>query len=422
MSASASGPWPCGRVGLACGLLLLACSPLLTSGRLTNCSHPVVPEHGGFRCEPSPCRGFPPRSAIRLFCEPGYRLPPRLQLSRCRGGRWAPPIPACVPAKDGVRAEDRGGEPLPSMATTAVGVSIFLLTTTACLVVKSRLCPCRPPRRRPSDQLDLVVDGPVALPSYEEAVYGSWGQRLEPCAGPTPLLLSRGGGGGRPRPGGGGGRRAPPSPCWPPTARTCPPPPTRRPGAATACGGAETRSPDHQGPDADRTGPDWTGSVHPGLDQIRSTWTGPDLPGPDLPGPDLPGLDCPGSDRFSSDPIDLDRIRSARTRLSQVRLSRIGPVQLRPDRSGSDWIGLVQTGSAQTGSAGPRPDQTVLDRTRSSWTGQDRIDLDRIRSSWTSDRIAPGLDCPGSDRFGSDWIGWARTGSDQMTWTGSDLP
>lgn len=49
--------------------------------------------------------------------------------------------------------------------------------------------------RRSSDQLDLMVDGlPVSLPSYEEAVYGSWGQRIPACSapGPTQLLLAQG--------------------------------------------------------------------------------------------------------------------------------------------------------------------------------------------------------------------------------------
>lgn len=39
--------------------------------------------------------------------------------------------------------------------------------------------------------MDLMVDGlPVSLPTYEEAVYGSWGQRLPPLRGPTQLLLA----------------------------------------------------------------------------------------------------------------------------------------------------------------------------------------------------------------------------------------
>ncbi len=46
--------------------------------------------------------------------------------------------------------------------------------------------------RRSSDQLDLVVDGlPVSLPTYEEAIYNSWGQRLPPFCGPTQLLLTQ---------------------------------------------------------------------------------------------------------------------------------------------------------------------------------------------------------------------------------------
>lgn len=107
-----------------------------------------------------------------------------------------------------MKSEDRAYDSMPSMATTAVGVSIFLLTTTACLVVKSRLYPCQShSSRRSSDQLDLMVDGlPITLPSYEEAVYGSWGQRLPPCSspGPTQLLLAQEAAGRRNQPPPGG--------------------------------------------------------------------------------------------------------------------------------------------------------------------------------------------------------------------------
>ncbi|XP_008424881.1 sushi domain-containing protein 6 isoform X1 [Poecilia reticulata] len=190
MSAPVQYSWPSGRICLVCGLLLLASSPLLSAGRL-NCSHPLVPEHGGFRCDPSPCRGFPPKTVIRIFCENGYHTGNKKPSSRCQRGRWAP-IPPCIPMKDGPSMKPDGD--MPSMATTAVGVSIFLLTTTACLIVKSRLYPCRSHGRRSSDQLDLMVDGlSVSLPSYEEAVYGSWGQRIAPCSapGPTQLLLAQ---------------------------------------------------------------------------------------------------------------------------------------------------------------------------------------------------------------------------------------
>lgn len=196
MSASLFYPWPCGRISLVCGLLLLA-SQHPAAGRLSNCSHPMVPEHGGFRCDPSPCRGFPQRSTIHFFCEPGYHISSNIRASRCRHGKWMPPIPACVPIRDGpnMNSNSRVNDSMPSMATTAVGVSIFLLTTTACLVVKSRLFPCQSHgSRRSSDQLDLMVDGlPVSLPSYEEAVYGSWGQRIPACSvpGPTQLLLAQ---------------------------------------------------------------------------------------------------------------------------------------------------------------------------------------------------------------------------------------
>ncbi|XP_030634388.1 sushi domain-containing protein 6 isoform X2 [Chanos chanos] len=191
MSAQRLSLWSCLHCALSFGVFILAILPERTTGK--NCSHPVVPEHGGFRCEPSPCRGFPQKSYIYYFCEPGYVLPGRVHRSVCRHGRWTPSVPTCVLSPDGhPKYEDKVANSLPSVATTAVGVSIFLLTTTVCMVVKSRLYPCQSHNRRSSDQLDLVVDGlPVALPTYEEAVYGSWGQRLPPNHGPTQLLLAQ---------------------------------------------------------------------------------------------------------------------------------------------------------------------------------------------------------------------------------------
>ncbi|MBN3318436.1 SUSD6 protein, partial [Atractosteus spatula] len=185
-------------------------------------SHPLVPEHGGFRCQPSPCRGFPHNRIILYFCEPGYSLPQDSPGSaRCRHGRWTSAVPGCVsiPAPwDPLCCGTAGAEQLPwvarevlpsggwspdpedqntntntlpGVAMTAVSVSIFLVTTTACVVIKSRLHPCHS-ERRSSDQLDLMIDGgPVPLPSYEEAVYGSRGERIPPSQGPTQLLLAR---------------------------------------------------------------------------------------------------------------------------------------------------------------------------------------------------------------------------------------
>ncbi|KAI4815018.1 hypothetical protein KUCAC02_005185 [Chaenocephalus aceratus] len=95
------------------------------------------------------------------------------------GGGCPPSPPAPLSERvPKMNSDDRGNDSMPSMATTAVGVSIFLLTTTACLVVKSRLYPCQSHSRRSSDQLDLMVDGlPVSLPSYEEAIQSDGGHR-----------------------------------------------------------------------------------------------------------------------------------------------------------------------------------------------------------------------------------------------------
>lgn len=56
-----------------------------------------MPEHGGFRCDPSPCRGFTHKSIIHFFCEPGYTLPSRRYLAKCNHGRWQPGMPTCIP-------------------------------------------------------------------------------------------------------------------------------------------------------------------------------------------------------------------------------------------------------------------------------------------------------------------------------------
>lgn len=79
----------------------------VSAGRLSNCSHPLVPEHGGFRCDPSPCRGFPLKSTIHFFCEAGYHISNKVYVSRCRHGRWQPPVPACIPIKGETVAHSR---------------------------------------------------------------------------------------------------------------------------------------------------------------------------------------------------------------------------------------------------------------------------------------------------------------------------
>ncbi|MGH0140027.1 UNVERIFIED_CONTAM: hypothetical protein FKN15_010008 [Acipenser sinensis] len=161
----------------------------------------LVPEHGGFRCAPSPCLGFPPKRVIEFFCEPGNSLHGGAKTARCRRGNWSPegpvyctPDPESKPDSDGSDTTDQESSSLPAIATTAVAVSVFLLTTTACMLVKPRVrdCHCES-NRRLSDQLGLMIDSPpVLLPSYEEAVYGNQGNLAPPTRGPTQLLFAEG--------------------------------------------------------------------------------------------------------------------------------------------------------------------------------------------------------------------------------------
>lgn len=98
------------------------------AGRLSNCSHPLVPEHGGFRCDPSPCRGFPLKSTIHFFCESGYHITNKVYVSRCRHGKWLPPAPACVPIKGQTWANSRPLPPSPCLAMAAPAARARLLT------------------------------------------------------------------------------------------------------------------------------------------------------------------------------------------------------------------------------------------------------------------------------------------------------
>ncbi|CAF96126.1 unnamed protein product [Tetraodon nigroviridis] len=183
---------------LLCATDLLGKTTLMVKeleSRLSNCSHPLVPEHGGFRCDPSPCQGFPLKTTIRFFCESGYHISNKVEASKCRHGKWLPPVPACIPIKEGPNVNSRDGrlnDSVPSsMATTAVGMSIFLLTTTACLVIKSRLLPCQSHSRRSSDQLDFGGGRTSCLPAVlrgggVQQLGGAPGHLLHSRAHPAP--------------------------------------------------------------------------------------------------------------------------------------------------------------------------------------------------------------------------------------------
>nr|XP_015196097.1 PREDICTED: uncharacterized protein LOC102689512 isoform X1 [Lepisosteus oculatus] len=153
-----------------------------TTGSSSTSASPATPSRRTARAAPGVATaGGPPRcpAASPSRVRRARGRPPQLRRLKSRG--WSP------------EPEDQNTNTntLPGVAMTAVSVSIFLVTTTACVVIKSRLQPCHSDRRS-SDQLDLMIDGgPVPLPSYEEAVYGSRGERIPPSQGPTQLLLAR---------------------------------------------------------------------------------------------------------------------------------------------------------------------------------------------------------------------------------------
>nr|KAF6487755.1 sushi domain containing 6 [Rousettus aegyptiacus] len=162
-------------VGHGVFLPLVILSTLLGDGLASVCSLPPEPENGGYVCHPRPCRDpLNSGSVIEYLCAEGYML------------------------KDKDTNTSLGVPTLSIVASTASSVALILLLVVLFVLLQPKLKSFHHNRRDQGisgDQVSIMVDGvQVALPSYEEAVYGSSGHCVPPADPRVQIVLSEGSG------------------------------------------------------------------------------------------------------------------------------------------------------------------------------------------------------------------------------------
>lgn len=168
------------------------------------CPLPPQPENGGYICHPRPCREpLTAGSVIEYQCAEGYMLKGDYKYLTCKNGEWKPAMDiSCRLDEDKDTHASLGVPTLSIVASTASSVALILLLVVLFVLVQPKLKSFHHSRRDQGvsgDQVSIMVDGvPVALPSYEEAVYGSSGHCVPPADPRVQIVLSEGSGpGGR---------------------------------------------------------------------------------------------------------------------------------------------------------------------------------------------------------------------------------
>ncbi|XP_069017752.1 sushi domain-containing protein 6 [Embiotoca jacksoni] len=153
------------------------------------CSPPTEPENGGYRCHPSPCHRLTQKTVIEYFCDEGFALKGDYKFLTCQNGEWDGPMQiSCRLTQDKEPSSPLGIPALSIVASTASSVALILLLVVLFVLVQPKLKSFHHNRREQGvsgQSSSIMVEGvQVALPSYEEAVYGSGG----PCgaSGPPP--------------------------------------------------------------------------------------------------------------------------------------------------------------------------------------------------------------------------------------------
>ncbi|XP_028295848.1 sushi domain-containing protein 6 [Gouania willdenowi] len=162
---------------------------LLPYGHASVCSPPTEPENGGYRCHPVGCQQFVHKTVIEYFCDEGYALKGNYKFLTCRYGEWDGPMQiSCRLTQDKEPSSPLEIPALSIVASTASSVALILLLVVLFVLVQPKLKSFHHSRREQGvsgQTSSIMVEGvQVALPSYEEAVYGSGG----PCvaSGPSP--------------------------------------------------------------------------------------------------------------------------------------------------------------------------------------------------------------------------------------------
>ncbi|XP_002721709.2 sushi domain-containing protein 6 [Oryctolagus cuniculus] len=181
-------------------LPLVVLSTLLGDGLASVCPLPPQPENGGYICHPRPCREpLTAGSVIEYQCAEGYMLKGDYKYLTCKNGEWKPAMDiSCRLNEDKDTHTSLGVPTLSIVASTASSVALILLLVVLFVLVQPKLKSFHHSRRDQGvsgDQVSIMVDGvPVALPSYEEAVYGSSGHCVPPADPRVQIVLSEGSG------------------------------------------------------------------------------------------------------------------------------------------------------------------------------------------------------------------------------------
>lgn len=144
------------------------------------CSPPTEPENGGYRCHPSPCHHLTQKTVIEYFCDEGYALKGDYKFLTCQNGEWDAPMQvSCRLTQDKEPNSPLGIPALSIVASTASSVALILLLVVLFVLVQPKLKSFHHSRREQGvsgQSGSIMVEGvQVALPSYEEAVYGNGG-------------------------------------------------------------------------------------------------------------------------------------------------------------------------------------------------------------------------------------------------------
>ncbi|XP_037541848.1 sushi domain-containing protein 6 [Nematolebias whitei] len=151
------------------------------------CPPPSEPENGGYRCRSPHCQSLTHGTVIEYFCDEGYALKGDYNFRTCINGEWDRPMQSsCRLVEDKEPSSPLGIPALSIVASTASSVALILLLVVLFVLVQPKLKSFHHNRREQGvsgQSSSIMVEGvQVALPSYEEAVYGSSG----PCSGPSP--------------------------------------------------------------------------------------------------------------------------------------------------------------------------------------------------------------------------------------------
>ncbi|XP_061843127.2 sushi domain-containing protein 6 [Nerophis lumbriciformis] len=168
------------------------------------CSPPTEPENGGYRCHPPSCHHLTHKTVIEYFCDEGYALKADYKFLTCLNGDWDAPMQiSCRLTQDKEPSSPLGIPALSIVASTASSVALILLLVVLFVLVQPKLKSFHHSRREQGvsgQSGSIMVEGiQVALPSYEEAVYGNGSgppppppPPLAPPESRVPIVLSEG--------------------------------------------------------------------------------------------------------------------------------------------------------------------------------------------------------------------------------------